>query len=384
MKRLRIGIDARFITRQPRRGIGNYSLNLLRALAKTDQSIDFVVYISYPDLEDIIPRAFNIEIRNLGRLPYPFWEQIVLPIAAYRDKLDVLHSLGNTAPIWLPRNTRLVLSLMDVMFLQTNEQVPMPTNFYQRLGRLYRSWVAPQAARMSDQLITISEFSKQDILGLIPGIEPNKISSIHLSCDQSYTEKWVLADDMPSTPFLLCLGAEDPRKNTILIVEAYLRALKLGELEHNLVVCGYANWSGSPAHRLVQAAGADDRVQFCSFIDGDALSKLYCGATALLYISLYEGFGFPVLEAFNCGCPVIASNTTSIPEVAGDAAIYVDPTDVLAVTEAIVLICKDRDLRQVLKGRGISQSQQFDWARTADKTLDVYREAIQQSSSLDV
>ena len=373
---MKIGIDARFAVRQPRRGIGTYSLHLLRELVKRDLTINFVLYIDRDDIEGVLPSAPNVQVRCLWPSAYPLWEQFSLPVAVKRDKLDLLHTLGNTAPLWLPISTKLVLSLMDVMFLQSGEFIPTPTTLYQRVGRLYRSCVAPAAARRSQAVITISDFSRKDILQMISGLPPQKVVPIHLACDP----KFALTNRPVSTsfnrPFLLCLGAEDPRKNTFRIVEAYLSALHNQSIDTDLVVAGYANWQDSPVHRLVNAAGFNEKVKFLSFVPIEQLVSLYQQATAFIYLSLYEGFGIPVLEAYASACPVIASNTTSIPEVGDDAAIYVDPTDVSAIEGAITRLCNDPLLQSELKSKGLDRAKHFTWMKVACETLNVYQSVL--------
>jgi glycosyltransferase involved in cell wall biosynthesis len=276
-------------------------------------------------VDGVLPLAPNVKIRRLWPSTYPLWEQLALPLAAHRDELDILHALGNTAPVWLPSHIKLVLSLHDVMFLQSGQLIPKPYTLYQRAGRLYRSLVSPLNAHRSQAVITVSNFSQKDILKFIPGLFKQKVLSIHNACDPQFGLTVPRNKKMNDRPFLLCLGASDPRKNTLKIVQAYLNIIKNHGLEHDLIIAGYQNWENSPSHRLVRKAHAESRVIFRPFLTVDELIMLYQQATALLYISLYEGFGIPILEAFISGCPVIASNTTSIPEVGSDAAIYVDP-----------------------------------------------------------
>lgn len=367
-----MGIDARFALRYPRRGIGTYSLNLLIRLVFISKDIKFLLYTDRVDSEGILPDGPNVEVRILQPSPYPLWEQIALPLAVLRDRLDLLHTLGNTAPLLLPGRTQLVLSLMDVMFLQTGEFIPLPKTLYQKLGRAYRALVAPINARRASTVITISDFSREDILQLISGVSPHKVVTIHLACDPRFTISQQENIKVTNRPFLLCLGAEDPRKNTLRIVQGYLAALRNFGLEHNLVISGYANWEGSPADLLVKAERAETRVKFMSFIAVEDLVAHYQRASALLYISLYEGFGIPVLEAFKSGCPVIASNSTSIPEVGGDAVIYVDPTDVSDIERAIALLCKNPSLQSDLRQKGFRRSFHFSWEKVARETVGVY------------
>lgn len=382
---LRIGIDARFITRHPRRGIGNYSLNLVNELVTLNSSVEYVLYIAEPDLERILPRLPNVTIRQLWPSFYPIWENVALPIAALRDRLDVLHCLGNTAPFFLPSSVRLVLSIMDVMFLQTGEFVPKPTTRYQKWGRLYRAFSVPFVARRAEKIITISEFSRQDILHLIAGVEASQACVTHLSCDPIFLNVTDTAEnpgnrvsEIIRVPFIFCLGAEDPRKNTLRLVHAYLSLLKQNAVSENLVISGYANWEKSASYLAVKEAGAEERVKFLGFITISELAQLYRKATIFAYPSLYEGFGIPILEAFSSGCSVIASNVTSIPEVGGDAALYFDPLSEDEIAKTLLQVLSNSVLREEFKARGYERAKQFSWAETARKTLAVYEECMSE------
>jgi len=378
---MRIGIDARFITRQPRRGIGNYSLNLVAELVRLDPSVEYFLYISQPDIEGILPKLPNVTIRRLWMPFYPLWENIALPLAAWKDRIEILHSLGNTAPLVMPPGVRLVLSLMDVMFLQSGEFIPVPTNSYQKFGRIYRSFVVPRCVRLAKAVITISDYSKQDIFHLISGIDSSLITVTHLSCDAvfSNTRKSVSekhAGGVLSTPFIFCLGADDPRKNTLRLVRSYIQLLNEFGIKEDLVISGYRNWESSESYQAVIDAGVEDRVQFLNFIDIDELAQLYKTANIFVYPSLYEGFGIPILEAFSSGCPVVASNVTSIPEVGGDAALYFDPLSEKQIAEAVFQILNDINLRSSLIERGYRRARQFSWTKTAQNTLEVYKRCL--------
>jgi glycosyltransferase involved in cell wall biosynthesis len=313
---------------------------------------------------------------------YPLWEQVALPLVARRDRLDILHCLGNTAPLLMPGSVRLVLSLMDVMFLQTGEFVPKPTNSYQSLGRIYRRAVAPRCTRAADQVITISEFSRQDILALIPGLDHDRVHVTHLSCDAIFKQAHPLPAlvgnfDLSQRPYIFTLGAEDPRKNTLRLVKAYLQLLQQHAITEDLVISGYANWERSKAFQEVKNADATDKVKFLPFVSTPELAALYSNAKLFVYPSLYEGFGIPILEAFSSGCPVIASNVTSIPEVGGDAAIYVDPLSEEAIGQALYQLIQDADLRHSMIDRGHQRALVFSWEETAKQTMAIYERCMQ-------
>jgi glycosyltransferase involved in cell wall biosynthesis len=377
---MKIGIDARFVTGLPRRGIGNYSLNLINELVKLEPTIEYTLYIAEPDIENILPNLSNVKVRQLWPSIYPIWENIALPVAVHKDQLDVLHCLGNTAPLFLPSRVRLVLSLMDVMFLQNGEFLPRPTTRYQKWGRFYRALLVPFVCKLANKIITISDFSKKDILHLMPGLDANKICITHLSCDPIFIKKLVNLDNVTSeiieiinSPFIFCLGANDPRKNTLRMVNAYLNLLKKQNFSEKLVISGYVNWEKSDAYRMVKDFGAEDRVKFLGFINIDELALLYRNAVVFVYPSLYEGFGIPILEAFSSGCPVVASNVTSIPEVAGDAALYFDPYSVNQIANTLQLVLSDSVLRDELKNKGHIRAKNFTWNEAARKTIDTYK-----------
>ena len=382
---MKIGVDARFITRNPRRGIGNYSLNLVRELVLIEPQIEYVIYINKPDTEGVLPKAPNVTIRRLNIPFYPLWENIILPFVAFSDRVDILHCLGNTAPLFLHPKTRLVLSLMDVMFLQSGEFVPKPVNWYQTFGRVYRSLVVPRCARSSERIITISNFSRTDILKLIQGLDSSRIIVTYLFCDAIFRQPVPKSQSGDKRfglrPYIFTLGAEDPRKNTLRLIKAYLSVLKKHSIREDLVISGYANWQDSEAFQLVKSAHATERVKFLDFISTEELAARYHHALLFVYPSLYEGFGIPLLEAFSSGCPVIASNVTSIPEVGGDAALYVDPRNQDQIEQAIYKLIQDDNLRQLYITRGYARADQFSSVETARQTLAIYRQCMRSSEA---
>lgn len=382
--RLRVGLDARFATRTPRRGIGNYAVNLINEIVALDASIDFILYIDEFDNDEILPNMPNVRICKLGPSIYPLWEVFSLPLAVIRDNIDILHCLGNTAPLFLSKRIHLVLSIHDVMFLRTGELIPKPISQYQKWGRLYRALLVPIVARRAKRIITVSNFSMNDILISISGILQDEIRTTHLSCDSIFQSKSIssvscenLPSDIISSSFVLCLGAEDPRKNTLRVVNSYLDLLSKNAISANLVICGYSNWSTSESYQVVRSAKAESKVLFLNYISIENLAILYSKAAVFVYPSLYEGFGIPLLEAFSSGCPVVASNLTSIPEVGGDAVLYFDPMSEEDIGLALLKVVTDSVLREELIARGYVRARQFSWKYTALKTLSVYKECTE-------
>jgi glycosyltransferase involved in cell wall biosynthesis len=301
---MRVGIDAHFVTRLPRRGIGTYSLNLIREMVGTRPDIEFYLYIRHPDIEAALPIGPNVFVRQLTVPLDPLWEQMALPLAAYRDRVNVLHSLGNTGPLFTIGNIRQVLTIHDVMFLQTGDFVPKPVTLYQKIGRWYRARITPRCALRACEIITVSEFSKRDILALIPAVDPKHVAVTYEGCDPVFFETSRGSDQgnkVPNKldllkPFIFCLGADDPRKNTLTMVRSYLKLVREHGVSENLVIVGYKNWEDSLAYNEVLEAGAMKKVNFLTFVPLPELVSLYRHATLFAYPSLYEGFGIPILE----------------------------------------------------------------------------------------
>ena len=383
-KPMRVGINAHFVTRLPRRGIGTYSLNLIREMVAIHPDIEFYLYIRHPDLEAALPIGPNVFVRQLTVPLDPLWEQVALPLAAYRDRVQLLHSLGNTGPLFTIGNIRQVLTIHDVMFLQTGVFVPKPVTLYQKIGRWYRARITPRCARRACEVITVSEFSKRDILSLIPAVDPKHVAVTYEGCDPVFSDHsrdsergYVVPDKLDLLkPFIFCLGADDPRKNTLRMVISYLKLVREHGVAENLVIAGYKDWENSLAYKEVVQAGADHRVKFLPFVSIEELVSLYRCALMFAYPSLYEGFGIPILEAFNTGCPVVASGITAIPEVGGDAVLYFNPESVEELTAAMLRVIVEPELRVAMIGRGRARAIQFGWDRVANQTIDVYRRCL--------
>jgi glycosyltransferase involved in cell wall biosynthesis len=240
--------------------------------------------------------------------------------------------------------------------------------------------VVPGVARRAERIIADSEFSKQEIIEYL-GIIPDRIRVIHAgidsrfgSCDAIALPPKEIGGQSLESPFILALGADDPRKNTPAVIRAY--ASRWRELPHQekLVIVGLRDWRSSAAYGLVRQLGLDQRVLFAGYVPEKLLAWLYTSSRCFLYPTLYEGFGFPVLEAMACGAPVIASDCTSVSEIAGDAAILVDPSSEESIGNALVRLLQDEPLRRQLIQQGRARVQKFDWQDTVQETLGVYAE----------
>ncbi len=389
---LHLGIDARLI--HYRRGMGTVIYSLINEWVRfmttlTGDALAPFRLTLYVDSARAVTAAATfandyVTARQLGPAFYPLWEQWLLPRQALRDGVDVLYCPANTAPIFLPASIKLALTIHDVMYLLPQGQLPTSPSLYQRLGRHYRRWVVPKAARRADLIVTDSQFSRRDILqylGSSLSTSAAAIQVVTLAAAAEYGPQLPenitlgLAQLKVRPPYILGLGAIDPRKNTARLIEAFAQ---LKNRTQKLVVTGLDPAAQAHFGKLAQQYGLNlgNDVILLGFVSERELAALYAGATLLLYPSLYEGFGLPVLEAMACGTPVIASNTSSIPEIAGEAALFIDPTDITAMSNAMQRLIDEPSLRQQLIESGRVRASQFNWQFSAKLMLTLLSKVV--------
>lgn len=377
---MKIGIDARTLSNK--RGIGNVVFHLLQALSATPADSIYIIYVDEPKALDFVPSDPRFYGKLIRPKLYPFWEQIALPYHAIKDQLDILHCPANSAPIFLPKRIKLVLTIHDVMFMFPSYQLPKSPSLYQRLGRQYLKYIVPLAARKASAITTVSSTSREDILQYIRMLDRDRISVIWSAANGECKE--ILNDSLLNetkekfnlkshSHFILSLGALDPRKNTSTVLKAFAKFQKTNLLNIQLVIVGLTSAGIEKFKQLAKNLGIENDVVFAGFVSESDLVALYNLATLLLYPSLYEGFGLPVLEAMMCGTAVIASNSGSIPEIAGDAALMVNPSEIGELVEAMHLLFSDNQLRNDLVIKGRARARMFSWQKMADETFNVYQ-----------
>jgi glycosyltransferase involved in cell wall biosynthesis len=384
---IKVGIDARFAVHN-RRGIGNYTLKLIQNLAKIDTNNEYILYTNKEDVDNVLPSQSNFRIKTIFPSNYFLWEQIVLPIQAKKDKIEILHCTGNTSPIFLDKAIKLVSTIHDVMFLKDYSELPKSTSYYQRLGRLYRKLIVPQAIRRLSMALTISEFSKKDILKHIPQFDINRIKIVHPAANESFSQVDKIKASLKirnkfgiDCSYVLTLGALDPRKNTELVIKTYIELKNKNIINEKLLIVGIPNWKQSIFYNIVLESNFKQDIVFLDFVSEDDLVLLYNCASIFLYPSLYEGFGIPLLEAMACGVPVVTSNVTSMPEIAGDAALLINPNNGQELKAAMTKLLDDEKLRNDLIARGLKQAKEYSWMKTAEQTLAIYESVYKEQSA---
>lgn len=377
---MRIGIDGRLVTH--RRGIGNLVFHLLHALSKIAGDYSLVIYVADAAARRVVPDDPRFSVRVLIPRLYPLWEQFSLPVAAAQDRLDVLHCPANTAPVFLNRTLPLILSVMDVMYLLPHEVLPKSSSWYQRVGRRYLRHVVPLVARRASAIVTISEHSKLDIVKYL-GVHEDRITVTPLAAHPAYfsvPDKTLVQRALSKyglvRPYVLALGAIDPRKNTERIVRAFAAFQKKGSTNHQLALAGLSGPMANAYVRLAKSLGIAECLKTLEFVSDAELIALYSAAEMFVYPSLYEGFGLPIIEAMACGTPVITSERGSILEVAGGAAMMVNPLDVEEIASAMYRLAWDVNLREALIEKGRARAAMYSWQKTAERTFQVYERVV--------
>jgi glycosyltransferase involved in cell wall biosynthesis len=367
---LRIGFDGRAFA-SPAAGVRRYAANLATALLALDEDIEIVALGGAG--ADAVPPGVSFCEEPFHPPTNAGWTLMGLPRAATRAGVNLIHAPAYTAPFWA--GVPVVLTIHDVSYERHPEWYPYRRDWMRRT--FYR-----RSARAARHILTDSEFSASEIAAAyrIPAarmtVVPLGVSSRSFGpTDDS------AACDLPTevaTPFLLHVGDLHERRNLGMIVEAMFEARRhFGSAAAlSLVLAGVDRGVGDALCALAEEQGARDAVVQLGPVDEPLLRGLYHGATALVYPSLYEGFGLPLLEAMASGTPVIASRAASIPEVVGDAGMLIDPDDGPGWADAIVKVVNDEHLREQLRTRGLTRASTFTWERTARMTAEVYRRVL--------
>ncbi|MGY6522940.1 MAG: glycosyltransferase family 4 protein [Mongoliitalea sp.] len=376
-----IGIEAQRIFRKKKHGMDIVAIQLIKSLQRIDTINTYCIFVNPDEDPSAIQETENFKIIELPKSSYPVWEQKHLKQAAVTYKLDVLHCTSNTAPTNCP--VPLVLTLHDIIYM---EKINLFSgSWYQRIGNLYRRWNVPKVVKKSHAIFTVSNFEKKKIdnffafkdervkvtyNGVAPHFQPQNPNLV--------TQK-IKEFGLPNE-YLLFLGNTDPKKN----LPGVLKALKIldshGNLKYDLVMPDFGEDELSKTLENIQANHLRSRIHLTGYIPNADLPYVYSGAKLFLYPSLRESFGLPILEAMACGCPVITSNTSSMPEVAGDAAAIIDPFKPEEIASAVSKILADEAYKQSLINKGFERIPLFSFDHSASIILESYQEAAKSKN----
>jgi len=297
------------------------------------------------------------------------WEQLVQPWALREAGADLAHGPAFVGPLVAP--CPFVVTIHDLSFLRC-------PRLFRPANRLYLSILTRASVRRARRIIAVSSHAAEETSQLL-GVEKTKIDIVHHGVDPEFrplpADRVAAFRERKKLPerFVLYVGTLEPRKNLVRLIEAFAR---LREPALQLVLAGGRGWYDEEVLARVEKLGLQERVIIPGYVPGEELPLWYNSATIFAYLSLYEGFGMPILEAQGCGTPVLASDRSSLPEAAGDGALLVDPYDVAAIAAGLHRLLHDRTLRETLRQRGLNHAARFTWQRTAAKTAAVYRRAL--------
>ena len=369
-----IGVDASRTVAVRRTGTENYSLYLIRELLALEGAHRFRLYFNQAPQWDLLPGAAEWRVMPFPRL----WTHLRLSWEMLADPPDLLFVPSHVLPLLHPR--RSAVTVHDLGFLYHPEAHTLSQNLYLR-------WSTHHNARAATRILADSQATRRDLVHHY-SIPESKITVVYPGRDETLapvTDPALLSAVRARYglvgPYLLYVGTLHPRKNLVRLVQAFgslLRSSADGARAPmaglQLVLVGQKGWLYDDILTQVRKLGLSDRVVLTGYVPDDDLPALLSGALAFVFPSLYEGFGLPLLEAMACGTPVICSNASSLPEVAGDAALLVEPRDTDALADALARLVADEGLRRELVERGFRQMQRFSWRRCAEETLSVLEE----------
>jgi len=367
-----IGIEAQRIFRKNKHGMDYVVLQEIKELQQIDTQNEYFVFVK-PGEDKCITSSKHVHIIELDCPTYPIWEQWALPRAAKRYGVELLHCTSNTAPLWC--DIPLVLTLHDIIFLEPRDK--QNHSLYQNLGWLYRRFNVPRILDKCQRIITVSNFELENIVSKL-NIPYERMAMIY----NGYNDWFKPLEDIQlpiyinqqvkKGDYFFFLGNTDPKKNTERTLVAYSQYLKQSQVKRKLLMAdlepGYLN-------SIIQRNAIEnirEHIVMPGYIVNSDLPVVYNGAFAFLYTSLRESFGIPLLEAMACGTPVITSNTSSMPEIAGQQAILVNPENSEEITKMMLRLETDETFYCQQQKIGLNRAKLFSWKNTAENLLKLY------------
>jgi glycosyltransferase involved in cell wall biosynthesis len=361
-------------------GVSRYIHSLLAHLPQVDPSISYCVFLG-PGLPEYAGWKTSRSIWSTGSAPARIlWEQVAQPWAARRQALDLLHAPVNIGPLMLP--CTLIATVHDLSFYHF-------PHLFRPARRIYQQTLTRATLQRAAAVIAVSQSTRDDIVRLMD-IAPERITVIPngVGAEMRPMEEKAVAEfrrryHLPPH-FILSLSTLEPRKNLELLLEAYALLVHRGGPEHRLVIAGGKGWYYATIFATVERLRLSDRVIFPGFVPEGDKPLWYSAADLFVYPSLYEGFGLPPLEAMACGTPVVVAATSSLPEVVGDAGLYIDPHDPADLADAMAALLHDSNRRHKLREAGLRQANRFSWRKTAVQTARLYHRILGDADGYEV
>lgn len=376
---MRIGINTLFFIPGKVGGSETYIRNLISKLSDIDKENEYFIFANKENFNE-----FKIDKPNFHKALCPInasfkpgrilWEQLVLPLQTLKYKIDILFSPGYTAPVFT--KCKQVVAIYDLNYYHHSED-------FSRFELIFWKLLIPLSARVADRIIVLSNNSKRDIENVLD-VPSNKVVPIYLAANifsnaadwtkekiREVKKKYQIDKD-----YILSVAAFHPHKNLYRLIEAYKILKDRYGSGHKLVLVGMKARASKAVEGAIKGMSLEKDVIFTGWVPVEDIPILYKGAAIFVFPSLFEGFGIPPIEAMTCGTPVAVSNTTSLPEVVGDAGLFFNPMDIEDIAAKIHTIVANKNIRDELIKKGFEQAKKFSWDKTARETLDVFKMVI--------
>lgn len=343
MSMVKVFYDATYAV-SSKRGMGQYAKNLISVIK---EFVDLDIIGLSPSNSEVLEGGIRFGFSNVI-----LWEQVSLPRFLAREKnVKCCIFPYNTAPIILSKRFKSIVVVHDLIFMEPIKTIKMSASFKQNLGRIYRRLVVPLIIKRADFIITVSEFTKVQIIKRFK-IHSNNVYVIPNTIDDCFFNN-TPTESPKDEPYILNVGGDAPHKNIANLICAYERLSTELKTQYSLKILGVATKTAqNQLLSLVKDEKLKKRIVFLHHLSTDEVVDLYRKASCFVFPSLYEGFGIPLLEAMATGCPIVCSNTSSLPEVAGDSAFYFDPLDVEDMSNKIALVLQNKEFARMLSSKG--------------------------------
>lgn len=381
---MRIGIEAQRLFRPHKHGMDIVARELILNLQVIDKENDYFIFVKPDQDKSTIKSTANFKVVEIPGGPYPWWEQFKLPRIAKSFNCDILHCTSNTAPYY--KNIPLITTLHDIIYMEGSmlNLLFNKASLYQKFGNLYRRVIVSKVIKNSRRLITVSNFEKENITKYFK-LKHKVIKAVHNGVNKTFTvnmdadhitrvkSKYKLPEN-----YFLHIANKDPRKNTKKVLMAFKEFLGRTNSRQKLLMLGYNDAYLKILLNEIGAIDLYDHIILTGYVSDDDLPVIYKLSQLFLFPSLREGFGIPIIEAMACGVPVITSNTSSMPEVAGNAAHLINPNKIEDISSAMLKIVSDENYKNMLIQRGLKRSKEFSWNKMAFQVLEQYKQLYKE------
>jgi len=375
-----IGLDAAYLSVYGK-GASRYQYNLIRCLARLDKKNSYYVFLNKKNILPELPKQENFHYVKIYIPKRIIWDQFQLPAVIRKYKLDIYHSISDVLPVI--GDIKFVLFLFEIPdyrieLLHRNRY----NSLYASLSQRYNKLFFPPSLKKAKVIITSSNSTKIDLMQRY-NVDKNKIQTVY----PAPCERFCAASDEKDllntrkkynakTGYILQISSSDLRDNTSTLIRAYQRARYESKITQKLIIGGNANPEKMGFEELIRELNLENSIIFTGRLSEKELIALYQAADLYIDTSLYEGFGFQVIEAMSCGIPVITSNVTSLPEVVGNAGILVEPIDITGLASAMAEVLTDSELQKSMRKKSQERARFFSWDKVARETLDIYNKLL--------